>query len=465
VRSAILYGSHQSTSTAGFGAVMASKNLKAIVIRGNGKVGVADPAGLKELNRYTVKICQRVHLAVPPLFVGTGKGHLLEVKGKGGCDRCGIICNRNVYLYGKRLLGNRRCQAMEYYLPWRYGRDDEPVDTVFDSPTLANDLSIGTFELQSICDWLYACLKAGVLTDEDIGLPLSRIGTREFLEKLLHAIAHRRGFGDILAEGLVRAGEKVPPKARAMFSRYVAPIGMMDLAPARAIVAHALIYPMEPRVHQPTIHEISFINAAWSLNNMQPGSTNITTRVIHNIAMAFWGSDAAGDLSSYEGKALAALKIQNRTYTKDSLGLCDFTWPITYSFATPDHVGDPDLEAKIFTAVTGTDGKEIDLAAERITTVQRAIMVREGRKVPKDDYPPEFNFTEPLGPGPRGGPVMVAGPGDEVIDATGKVLDRDKFTAMLREYYGLRGWDEATGLPRPETLKKLGVEDLLPGFK
>jgi aldehyde:ferredoxin oxidoreductase len=464
VRSAIIYGSHQSTSTAGFGAVMASKNLKAIVVRGTGRVSAADPSRLKELNRYTMKIFKRVHLAITPLIIMTNHSHLLEVLGKDNCYLCGLTCNKNLYRYAQRLEGYRRCQAMEYYLPWRYGHDDEPVDTFFDAPTLANDYSIGTFELQSIIDWLYDCYRSGVLTDENTGLPLSKIGTREFLEKLLHAIACREGFGDILAEGLVRAGDKVSPEARALFSRFVAPIGQHDLSPPRAIVAHALIYPMEPRVHQPLIHEIAFANGAWNLNRIKPGSTNVTTRVFHDIARAFWGSEAAGDLSSYEGKALAALKIQNRTYVKDSLGLCDFAFPITYSFATPDHVGDPDLEAKIFSAVTGVDGKAIDPAAERIANVQRAIMVREGRRTPQDDYPPEFNFTEPLATGARGERVKIPGPGNKIVDVTGNVLDRDKFAGMLKEYYCLRGWDEATGLPRSETLETLGIEDLLSAF-
>jgi aldehyde:ferredoxin oxidoreductase len=184
--------------------------------------------------------------------------------------------------------------------------------------------------------------------------------------------------------------------------------------------------------------------------------------VVHDIAKAFWGSETAGDFSSYDGKALAAKKIQDHTYTKDSLGFCDFTWPITYSFVTPDHVGDPELEGKLFTAVTGVDKEQIDVCAERIAGVQRAIMAREGHQTPQDDYPAEFNFTEPLGAGPRGGPMMVPGPGNETVDATGKILDRDKFKAMLREYYRLRGWDEDTGMPRADTLSSLGVPEINP---
>ncbi len=465
VRSAVIFGSHQSTATGGFGAVMGSKNFKAIAVSGTGKVSVADPAGLKELNRYTVQICKRFHLAIPPLVTATGHGNLLEVLGKGGCYQCGLECIRNLYRYGKKFEGYRKCQAMEYYLPWRYNHEDEPVETFFDAPTLANDYGIGTFELQNIIDWLYACHQVEALTDGETGLPLSKIGTREFLEKLLYAIAHREGFGDILAEGLVRAGEKVPAKARALLSHTVAAIGQNDLAPSRAIIAHALIYPMEPRVHQPLIHEISFVNAAWGLHLMDPKLTPVTTKVFHDVAKAFWGSDEAGDLSSYEGKALAARNIQNRTYTKDSLGLCDFAWPITYSFSTPDHVGDPDLEAKIFTAVTGLNSNVIDQGAERIANLQRGILVREGRKLPEADLPLEFNFTEPLEAGARGQKVMVPGPGDEIVEATGNTLDRDKCVSMLREYYGLRGWDEETGIPLARTLADLGLDDLLPDFQ
>ena len=60
---------------------------------------------------------------------------------------------------------------------------------------------------------------------------------------------------------------------------------------------------------------------------------------------------------------------------------------------------------------------------------------------------------------------MVPGPGDNIIDATGNTLVRDKFADMLKEYYRLRGWDEDTGLPREKTLSRLGLEDVLPDFE
>lgn len=108
---------------------------------------------------------------------------------------------------------------MEYYLPWTFGREDEPVKTLFDAPTLANDYSIDTFELQSMIDWLFACLREGIYADENTGLPLSKIGTREFLEKLLHAVTGMEaGELDLFAERIfnmqrlirVREGHSIP---------------------------------------------------------------------------------------------------------------------------------------------------------------------------------------------------------------------------------------------------------------
>jgi len=458
VRSAILYGSHQSTSTAGFGAVMASKNLKAIVVKGSNKPDVADSEGLNELNRITIQLSKGLDLSIPPDITMSGHGHILERIGKGGCYQCGLDCIRNQYRYGQRsdLTANRRCQAMEYYLPWKYNQKTEPVDTFFQAADLANDYGICTFELRNIINWLYACHKKGILTEAETGLPLSRIGTREFLEKLLKTIARREGIGDILAEGLVRAVEKMPEGARAMLHPKVQPVGEVDINMPRSSLVHALLDPMEPRMNRPLVHA-GFARTAWMFNKLQPGSNPITSDVFKEIARIFWGSAEAADFSSYEGKALAAVKIQNRNYIEDSLGLCDFAFPLTYSFSKPDGLGDPDLEAKLFTAVTGKEGKEIDLCAERIAHLQRAIQLREGRNVPGDDFPPEVNFTTPL---ESMGPMPVPGPGDEPINVIGNVLDRDKFTGMLREYYQLRGWDENTGLPRAETLSNLGLDDL-----
>jgi aldehyde:ferredoxin oxidoreductase len=458
VRTAVIIGSHQSTSTAGFGAVMGSKNLKAIAVKGDHKIGVADPVRLIELNRYTIEINQRLNLSIPPETTMSGHGHLVERIGKGGCYQCGINCIRNKYRYGQRvdLEGYRRCQSMEYYMPWKYDRENEPVDTFFDAPTLANDYSICTFELRNMITWLNSCYKSGCMTENETGLPLSKIGTREFLENLLSTIANRRGFGEILAEGMVRAAGHVSEKARGLLPPNVLPVGETDVNLPRSSIVHALLDPMEPRMSRPNVHG-GFARAAWMMSQMNPEKVPVSSKVFHEIAGAFWGSPEAGNVSSYEGKALAALKIQNRTFMEDSLGLCDFAWPLTYSFSKTDHVGDPGLEGKLFSAVTGLSSELIDRCVERGFNLQRAIMLREGRQVPREDFPPEINFTEALKSGPN---MMVPGPGDKPINIAGNILDREKFRSLLKEYYRLRGWNEETGMPRLETLAALGLEDV-----
>ncbi len=463
VRTATIFGSQLAAVTAGFGAVMASKNLKAIVARGTGSPTIADPAGLKELNRYTIKIKNTLSLAVTPRLGMTNHGHVLKEVGQRHCYQCGLVCSKYIYRFGNdpELEGLRGCQAMEYYLPWMYGHEDEPIRTVFDAPTLANDYSIGTFELQSMVDWLFACYKSEALSEEETGLPLSKIGTREFLEKLLYMIAHREGFGDILAEGMMRVRDKVSDKACAAFPYDVAPVGLHDGIPPRAFIAHALLYPFETRMHPIDVHEMGYVRMPWTMYQDDPKSTPISPESFLKIARLFWGSEAAADQTTYEGKAMAARNIQNRTYLRDSLGLCDFVWPITYSLTTDDGVGDPDLEGRIFNAVTGIPASELSQYAERIFNLQRIIRVGEGHRVPEDDHPPEFNFTDPLVFGAHGGKMIMPGPGAEPVDLTGNVLDRDKFTGMLKEYYQLRGWDEKTGLPTKETLASLGMGDIV----
>jgi aldehyde:ferredoxin oxidoreductase len=461
VRTAVALATHDCTVSAGFGAVMGSKKLKAIAIRGSGKIQVFDQEKLRELNLYTFKISKRIRLTIPPHIEGTKHADMIECIGKGGCYLCGIECVAGIYRYGKRLVGHRKCQSVEYYLPWDYGREDEPLETFFEAPVMANDYGYETWELESIIEWLHDCYKAGVLTDEETGLPLSRIGTREFLEKLMHAIAYREGYGEFLAEGLFRAGDKLPEKARAFFRPTLAPIGMNYLFPPRAYTIMSLFYPLEPRVHHLNYHDIAFVNMAWSFERRQPRSTGVTSERLREIARVFWGSEKAADLSGYEGQALAAKTVQNRTYLKEMLGLCDWCYPIQYSMSSPDHRGDPDLEAKLFTAVTGIPGDDLERYGERAYNLHRLILLREGRKTPQADYPADYNFTQPLkGRGPGG--FIVPGPNMSTVDMVGNRLDREKYKDMLHEYYRLRGWDEETGLPLAETVAALEVAENVP---
>jgi len=461
VRTATLYASHKGTVTAGFGAVMASKNLKAIVVKGTGHPTAADPTRTKELATYTRELKDTVSLAILPNIAMTGHGHLVEALGPRHCYQCALTCSKYVYRIGKdpELTGLRGCQSMEYYLPWVYGHEDG-LKTFFDAPELANDYSIGTFELEPMIKWLWMCYQNGVYTDKEIGLPLSKTGSREFLEALLHAIAYREGFGDILAEGMIRMRQRIKPEAAILFPRSVAAVGSTDGVPPRAYITHALIYPFEPRMHPIGVHELDYLGIPWSIHLQDPSASNLTPQHYLEIARKWWGSEEAADQTHYQGKALAARNIQNRTYLRDSLGLCDFVYPITYSFSRYGPVGDPDLEGRIFTAITGQSASDLDDYAERMFNMQRLIRVQEGHLIPEDDYPPEFNFTEPFYKSIHGTTMSMPGQGAQPVDATGRVLDKAQCNSMLEEFYDLRGWDRSTGLPSLKTLRELGMDDM-----
>jgi aldehyde:ferredoxin oxidoreductase len=112
------------------------------------------------------------------------------------------------------------------------------------------------------------------------------------------------------------------------------------------------------------------------------------------------------------------------------------------------------------------DEKMLDRAGERIFNLNRAILLREGRKGREDDYVPESQYIEREEPvydafGMFNPDLFLPGAGDEVISVKGKALKREGFARMLNEYYGLRGWDAATGFFKKKTLEELDLADLI----
>ena len=190
--------------------------------------------------------------------------------------------------------------------------------------------------------------------------------------------------------------------------------------------------------------------------------------MLPSISKKFFGSESALDFSTYEGKALAAKKIQDRVYVKECLNLCDFAWPMMDVKHSEDHVGDPTLPSKVFTAVTGKemDVQELDMVGERVFNLQRAILLREGHKGREDDTLPDSDHTVPLPQSPGLNPKSsVPGKNGEATYRVGMVVEREKFEKMKDEYYQLRGWDVATGLPKKEALKKLDLTELVEPLK
>ncbi|MEJ2655981.1 MAG: aldehyde ferredoxin oxidoreductase N-terminal domain-containing protein [Desulfobacterales bacterium] len=461
-RSANLMTDNEGSATGGFGAVMGSKNLKAVAVSGSGHPLAAHPDKLKDLNRLITRLNKRGPFPAP-----FPKEQVYR-SGKSSCYQCGLDCKyRNAYRTASGEEVVRKCQSMFVYFPWVVRRPGESAETAVEATGICNDLSICTMEMSNIIKWLESCFASGYLGEKETGLNISTLGTREFFETLAHMIAYRKGFGDILAQGLLRAGETLGKQAKAHFDNEVSGVGSGATYSGREYLMNGLLYALEPRQPIAMLHEISWLIGLWVMNQADPESSPVTSDVFQKAATKFWKHEKAWDLTTHEGKAMAAKNIIDRTYTKDSLLLCDSVWPLMVSWDTPDRVGDPGLESRIFNAVTGIEIDETGLNqyGERIFNLQRGILLREGRRPKIDDVPTEFNFTDPVETVFMNPDVIIPGPGGKAASRKGDTLKRDEFETMRMEFYELRGWDPESGLQKTKTLERLGMSDIAEDLK
>ncbi|MCF8068031.1 MAG: hypothetical protein K9L30_05555 [Desulfobacterales bacterium] len=456
-RSANIMTENDGSATGGFGAVFGSKNLKAIAVLGSDKPSIALPEKLKELNKRVYHLCKN------PSASDSGPGGSTPPVKTKHCYQCGIDCEYRTVVQtasGKNIAG--LCQAAYVYHDWVIKQKEDPETAAYDATRICNDLSICTYEIYNIIDWLEACFRSGYLTEKETGINIQDLGKLTFFENIANMIAHRDGFGDMLAEGLLRTGEKLGEKARAHFSNEVSGVGGGAEYSGRGYLMNALLYAFETRQPISMLLQVTILLAKWVMHLDDPDSSPVTADVFRAAATRFWGHEKAWDLMTYEGKACAAANIIDRTIVKDCLGLCYAVWPIKSSWYTPDHVGDPTLESQLFSAATGISKTEEDLIqyGERIFNLQRAILLREGIVPEKDDFPGEFNFTDPVDEIYLNPDVIVPGPGKEVISRKGITLDRDVYNTMLKEFYEIRGWDSEKGLQTVKTLTRLGLLDI-----
>jgi aldehyde:ferredoxin oxidoreductase len=313
---------------------------------------------------------------------------------------------------------------------------------------------------------LAACSQAGIITEENTGLPLSKLGSLEFIEALVKKIALREGFGDVLAQGPLRAADSLGEVAKVIAGMFISdPLGHVPVFCPRMIPSTALAYAMEPRQHIPQVAELGGpVEAEWSRWAKKVPGAYVSSDVIRAVAKRFWGGELAVDFSTYEGKALAAKKVQDRVFGNECVPLCFWTFigATWHSEFTKDHVGDPTIESQILSAITGkeVDEKGLYHLGEKVFNLQRAIMVREGRRGRESDRLPEIFHTQPLELEAYDPECLVPGKDGEIISRKGEVLDRDGFERMKDEFYALRGWDVTTGLQTKAKLAELGLRDV-----
>jgi len=453
---ATLLADNDASGSSGLGAVMGAKKLKAIAVRGSGKAKVSDPEGLRQLAGYVRELKKDVHLPEMGLVEGP------KMK-KDYCYGCPGGCYRASFEASDGRKGKFMCGSGVFYQEIARFYYQEWNEVPFRANKLCDDYGLDTSAIHPLIIWLARCYRAGILTDESTGLPLNKLGSLEFIETLVKKISLRNDFGDILAQGANRSAQIVGRGSKDLLTGYILKDRILHHDP-RVFITTSLLYSMESRPTPGPFSEVARPLANWLDWVREHEQAFVSSEVLRNIAKRFFGSELAVDFSTYEGKALAAKKIQDREFMKNSLILCTFAWPITTVRHSEDHVGDSTIESKIFSAVTGKDVDEeaFNRLGETIWNLHRAILAREGHRGRESDVLPEYFHTTPIrrllalyNPD-----CLVPGKDGEIISKKGAVVDREEFERMKGEYYQLAGWDPVSGLQTRKKLEELGLKDV-----
>jgi len=448
---------NDSSASAGMGAVMGSKNLKAVVVRGRGRPAAAKPEKLRSLARRLRRLKEGAREAGFGLIPGPKMKKQL-------CYGCISGCHRAILEAVNGDQGKYMCQSaiMYQYMAQRYY--GEWNDVPFYANRFCDNYGIDTRVMQTMLMWLIRCYRAGILTDENTGLPLSKFGSLEFIEALVKMVSLREGFGDILARGTIGAANTLGNEAEALITDYIIhSTGQAFDSDPRMDIVTGLLYVMQPREHA-AVSAISGAVGKWREWIRGVEGAYLSTDVLQAISQRLFGDASVVDFSTGEGKAFAVKRIQDRWSARESLVLCGFSWPIIDIAYSDDHVGDPALENQVFSAVTGreVDEEGLNKMGEAIFNLRRAIFAREGRKGRESEVLPEIFYTKPYRDrvNPED-PCLMPGKGGEPIPKKGAVVDRETFEQLKDEYYQLRKWDVASGIQTKSRLEELGLHDIV----
>ena len=461
VQFSIILGEDDASGSGGLASVMGAKKLKAIVVKGKNRPVAADPEALKQVSQYARELTKGMPLIQKELTPGPRMKKVACFGCIRGCIRSEAMAKDGTYhKYMCTAAQFYQDAARHFYGPW----STEAVEVPFQATMMCDDYGIDTNSLAAMMMWLGRCYAKGILNDTITGMQIMQAGSIEFIEKMARMIALREGFGDVMAKGTIKAAESLGTKAREQVTNYVSKAGHMTLYDPRMFLAHSLFYAMEPRQPIQQLHEMSLPLYKWL--DWADGVTTsyVSTDVFRKLAKVFWGSELAADFSTYDGKALAAKKIQDRQYARECLLLCDFPFNNASSVMySDDHIGNPALDSKMLAAVVGGEPDEEALyrTGERVFNLQRAILAREGHRGRAADVLEESFYTRPLKFVGLNAECKAPGKDGAITSRKDTVIDRDKFEAMKDEYYKLRGWDVATGLQTKKQLESIGLGDIV----
>ena len=451
---ATLLADEGASGSGGMGSVMGSKSLKAVVVAGNNKPMAADPDTLNQLANRFHEMTRGPHGLFPWNIPGRTRQQ--------PCTGCGVGCPRQSYVEnGRRYklfcqqVDVYRRPALKYYDGWN--------DVILQATRLCDGYGLDCSVTQAMIEWLIRCQREGILTDNGTDLPMSKIGSIEFIEALTQKIAYREGFGKLLAGGTIKAAETLGERAMELvgYSVMNRTNEVKDYDP-RLILHNAIPLATEPRKPVQPNHEAINLLFMWLNWAGLADETELSADYTRQITTKYWGSTEAGDYTSYSGKALAAKKIQDRSYALESLILCNSRWPRIFAQPGDSQIGGPALASRIFSAVTGRelDETEMERIGERIFNQQRAVMIREGWGGRDGDRLLGYYHDEPLEYLRYNRECQVIGKDSVLTSRKGEVVKQEEFEKMKSEYYQLRGWDVKSGLQTKNKLEELQLEDV-----
>jgi aldehyde:ferredoxin oxidoreductase len=436
----IMNDKHRAAGRSGVGAVMGSKNLKAIAVRGTGGVNVADPKAFMESvwnmrgemqdNPGRKSFGEFGTAAVIDLTQAFGglptrnfaEGQFEEFENLNGvtirdtrlvankaCFACTIACGRVCRLGddSDKFLVNTHPrnwktagEGPEYEAAWALGADTGvgDLDAVLKANWLCNDLGMDPISMGSTLASAMELYETGVVGDDHVEMPLN-FGSAEALVRMCEATAYREGFGDDLAEGAKRMGDKFQ---------------------------HPEVFMGSKGQEFPAYDPRGFQGMGIAYATCNRGACHLRA----------WtpGIETTGDADPHtpDGKSEWVAHEQNRTTAHDNTGLCLFVAS-----------GGGPLESFVpcTTAATGIPYtiEDFEQIGERTWNLERLWNLKAGF-TKADDSLPKRLLTE----GHKSGP------------SAGVTVDLD---AMLPVYYSERGWDEE-GVPSSEKLQELGLANL-----
>jgi len=445
--SALMNMANRANGRTGMGAVMASKGLKAIAVRGSVRPTLADKKGLNEVARWGAKnlpdsdvygmgVFGTAEVIMPqnkagglPTFnwdsgyfetaeaISGGVMSETILKERDTCYACTIRCKRVVEAEAPYKL-DPRYGGPEYETLSTFGSycaiDD--LEAIAYANELCNAYGIDTISCGATIAWAMDCFEQGLITTDDTGGIVLRYGNAEAMVTLVEQIAKREGFGDLLAEGSARAAEMIGRGTEEL----VVTVKKLELPAHMPQVKRSLglIYAVNPygADHQASEHDGSYNwyperMAMIGLTDPQP------TKVLN------------------EEKVHFALTTEYLYSALDSYNLCQFV------FGPAWHLYGPDQMVDTIRAITGwdVDMDEVLTIGQRRLNLMRAFNAREGFGREEDRLPKKLSKA------------LVGGRSD------GLFVTEEEIEQAKDWYYAEAGWDVATGAPKAETLEALDL--------